>query len=59
MCLVAVLLTIFILNLILGLLVHFFDYSQPIWWHTLSPYFVALLLFYYGLVGSYRTLYPA
>ncbi len=45
MCLVAVLLTIFILNLILGLLVHFFDYSQPIWWHTLSPYFVALLLF--------------
>lgn len=23
----------------------FFDYSQPIWWHTLSPYFVALLLF--------------
>ncbi|MCG5225453.1 M48 family metalloprotease [Acinetobacter pittii] len=45
MCLVAVLLTIFILNLILGLLVHFFDYSQPIWWHTLSPYFIALLLF--------------
>ena len=45
MCLVAVLLTIFILNLILGLLVHFFDYSEPIWWHALSPYFIALLLF--------------
>ena len=35
----------FILNLILGLLVHFFDYSEPIWWHALSPYFIALLLF--------------
>ena len=58
MCLVAVLLTIFILNLILGLLVHFFDYSEPIWWHALSPYFIALC-FYYGLVCGDRTLYFA
>jgi Zn-dependent protease with chaperone function len=44
-CCLAMLLTIFILNLILGLVVHFFDYAQPIWWHTLSPYFVCLVLF--------------
>ena len=43
MCLLAMLLTIFILNLTIGLLVHFFDYSQSIFWHVLSPYFLLLL----------------
>ena len=43
-CLLAMALTVFILNLILGLVVHFFDYTQPVWWHVLSPYFVCLLL---------------
>lgn len=32
-CILAMLLTLFILNWILGLVVHFFDYTQPIWWH--------------------------
>jgi len=44
-CLLAMLLTVFILNLILGLVVHFFDYTQLIWWHVLSPYFIFLLFF--------------
>jgi len=44
-CLIAMLLTVFILNLILGLVVHFFDYTQPIWWHVLSPYFIVVLIF--------------
>ena len=44
-CLLAMLSTVFILNLILGLVVHFFDYTQPIWWHVLSPYFISLLFF--------------
>ncbi|WP_171503717.1 M48 family metalloprotease [Acinetobacter haemolyticus] len=44
-CWLAMLLTVFILNLILGLVVHFFDYTQQIWWHVLSPYFIALLFF--------------
>lgn len=42
-CILAMLLTLFILNWILGLVVHFFDYTQPIWWHFLSPYFICLL----------------
>ncbi len=43
MCFLAVLVTIFILNLTIGLMVHFFDYSQSIFWHVLSPYFLVLL----------------
>ena len=43
-CWLVMLLTVFILNLILGLVVHFFDYTQPIWWHSLSPYFIGLLI---------------
>ena len=44
-CWLAMLLTIFILNLFLGLVVHFFDYTQAILWHVLSPYFVSLIVF--------------
>ncbi|MFU8927945.1 M48 family metallopeptidase [Acinetobacter puyangensis] len=33
-----------ILNLIFGLIVHFFDQSQSIWWHILSPIVVILML---------------
>ena len=43
-CWLAMILSVFILNIILGLVVHFFDYSQQIWWHTLSPYFITLLV---------------
>ena len=43
-CLVAVILTIFILNTALGLLVYYFEPEQSIWWHVLSPYFVCLIL---------------
>ena len=43
-CLLAVILTIVILNTVLGLLVHYFDTTQSIWWHVLSPYFVGLVL---------------
>ena len=43
-CLVAVILTIFILNTVLGLLVYYFEPEQSIWWHVLSPYFVGLIL---------------
>ena len=43
-CLLAVILTIFILNTVLGLLVHYIDPTQLIWWHVLSPYSVGLVL---------------
>ncbi len=43
-CLLAVILTIFILNSVLGLLVHYIDPLQSIWWHVLSPYCVGLVL---------------
>lgn len=42
MCMLAVLLTIFILNTILGLLVNYFDTDQSVLWHELSPYFLCL-----------------
>lgn len=47
-CMLAVLLTIFILNLILGLLVFYFDSSQSVFWHILSPYLMCLLAFVIG-----------
>ena len=40
----AVLLTLFILNTITGLWVFYFDHSQSIFWHVLSPYLIVLLL---------------
>jgi len=43
-CLLAVVLTIFILNTSLGLLVYYFSPDQSIWWHLLSPYCVGLIL---------------
>lgn len=42
---VAVVIAIFVLNAILGLFVHFFDYTQNVFWHLLSPYLIALLFF--------------
>lgn len=45
MCVVAVLLTMFILNTTLGLFVYYFDAKQSIFWHQLSPYFISLLFF--------------
>lgn len=43
-CLLVILLAIVILNTTLGLLVHYIDTSQSIWWHSLSPYMMGLLI---------------
>lgn len=43
-CLLAVLLSLFILNTIVGLNVFYFDQTQSIFWHVLSPYLIVLLL---------------
>ncbi|MEN8425871.1 M48 family metalloprotease [Acinetobacter schindleri] len=42
-CLIAVLLTIAIINTVVGLLVYYFDPAQFIYWHVLSPYLIALV----------------
>ncbi len=44
LCLVAVALTLFILNTVLGLLVYYVDSSQSIYWHSLSPYWITVLV---------------
>lgn len=54
MCLLAMTLTIFILNVTLGLAVHFFDYTQSILWHVLSPYLLILLLLIIGGSAAYE-----
>jgi Zn-dependent protease with chaperone function len=43
-CMLAVVLTLFILNTIMGLNVFYFDQTQSIFWHVLSPYLIGLLL---------------
>ena len=43
-CMLAVVLTLFILNTITGLWVFYFDHSQSVFWHALSPYLIVLLL---------------
>ena len=43
-CLIAVLLTIFIINTVVGLFVFYVDSTQSNFWHMLSPYLIALLL---------------
>ena len=43
-CLLAVLLSLFILNMIVGLNVFYFDQTQSIFWHALSPYLIVFLL---------------
>ena len=43
-CLIAILLTIFIINTVVGLFVFYADPNQSIFWHTLSPYLIAVLL---------------
>ena len=43
-CAVAILLTLVIINTIVGLLVFYVDSSQSIYWHVLSPYLILLLL---------------
>ncbi|CAM4257073.1 M48 family metalloprotease [Acinetobacter pragensis] len=52
-CAVAVLLTIVIINIIVGLLVFYADSTQSIYWHVLSLYLIALLL----LIMSVSVLY--
>lgn len=43
-CVLAVLLTLFILNAIAGLWVFYLDPTQSVFWHALSPYLIVLLL---------------
>lgn len=44
-CLIAILLTILIINTIVGLFVFYIDSSQSLWWHKFSLHVVALVLF--------------
>src|SRR5690606_36689667 len=44
LCKIDVLLTIFIINTVVGLFVFYVDSTQSIFWHMLSPYLIALLL---------------
>lgn len=53
-CLLAVILAIFILNTVLGLLVHYVDPGQSIFWNKLSPYCVGLLLIVIGWSIAYE-----
>ena len=48
-CLLVIVMAIFILNTTLGLLVHYADHTQSIWWHFLSPYMMVLLI---GIIGG-------
>ncbi len=43
-CFIAVFLTIFIINTVVGLIVYYIDSTQSIFWHLLSPYLVILVL---------------
>ena len=47
-CVAAMILTIFILNLFLGLLVHYFDPQQSFLWHYLSLPLISLLILIMG-----------
>ncbi|ANF81548.1 peptidase M48 [Acinetobacter sp. NCu2D-2] len=44
-CCIAVLLCIFIINTVVGLIVFYVDHTQSIFWHFLSPYLIAVVLF--------------
>jgi Zn-dependent protease with chaperone function len=44
MCVLAILLTLFILNSIVGLLVYYLDSTQSIFWHRFSLWVIAVLL---------------
>ena len=43
-CMLAVVLTLFILNTITGLMVFYLNPAQSVFWHALSPYLIVLLL---------------
>ena len=43
-CMLAVVLTLFILNTITGLMVFYLNPNQSVFWHALSPYLIVLLL---------------
>lgn len=44
-CGIAVLLTMIIINSVVGLLMFYLDPTQLVWWHALSPYLIALVIF--------------
>ncbi|WP_180163996.1 M48 family metalloprotease [Acinetobacter sp. YH12049] len=44
MCMAAVFLTVAIINVIVGLIVGYYDSTQSIYWHVLSPFLVAAVL---------------
>lgn len=50
-CLLVVILAIFILNIILGVFVHYFDPRESVLWHSLSAYLIILLVSIIG--GSF------
>ncbi|NHB57093.1 M48 family metalloprotease [Acinetobacter shaoyimingii] len=47
-CMLVVILAIFILNTVLGLLVHYLDPNEPVFWHSLSLYWIAILTIVIG-----------
>ncbi len=44
MCMAAVFLTVAIINVIVGLIVVYYDSTQSIYWHVLSPFLVAAVV---------------
>lgn len=48
LCFLAVILAIIILNTVFGLVVHYIDPAESIWWHVLSPYVTSVLLMVIG-----------
>lgn len=44
MCMAAVFMTVAIINVIVGLIVNYYDSTQSIYWHVLSPFLIATVL---------------
>lgn len=44
MCMAAVFMTVAIINVIVGLIVNYYDSTQSIYWHVLSPFLIAAVL---------------
>ncbi|WP_171478813.1 M48 family metalloprotease [Acinetobacter sp. RF14B] len=53
-CLIAVLLTIFIINIIAGLFAFYIDPTQSLVWHSFSPYLIAFVLFLMAVSVSHE-----
>lgn len=44
MCMAAVFMTVAIINVIVGLIVNYYDSTQSVYWHVLSPFLIAAVL---------------